>query len=96
MIYPLKLQPDIMSIEKSACKNIQNNSLVSQNLAQTALYAMPVNNWVEAGLIKVHKGQVSSLVKFEPFRSLLLISDFDSAADAVSPHQPVMANRLPT
>ena len=63
---------------------------VVQDVAQRVLQPMDIDNWLEAGLIEVNDGQVTSLVKFIPYRGLLLISDFEWAPEAVSHRQPVM------
>lgn len=63
---------------------------VSQDVAHSALQPVNIDIWLEAGLIEINDGQVTSLVKFYPYQGLLLISDFEWAAKTVSDRQPVM------
>ena len=59
-------------------------------MAQKVLQPIDINNCLEAGLIETNDGQVTSLVKFVPYRGLMLISDFDWALETVSHTHSVM------
>lgn len=63
---------------------------VALDKAQQALRPMDIDSWLEAGLIEVNDDQVIPLVKFSPYRDLLLIFDFEWAPEAVSHRQSVM------
>jgi len=69
---------------------------VSEDAAQSALHPVKIDNWLEAGLIEINDGQVTSQVQFFPYQGLLLITDFEWAPDAVSNRQPVMGITVST
>jgi len=63
---------------------------VAQDLAQKVLQPIDIDHYIEAGLIEIKDAQVTPLVQFLPYRDLLLISDFEWAAEAVSHSHSVM------